>query len=164
MRRLPSGSACGRRAKVRPLIVPVVDHRLRTEISLLCVAAKIIELSSDLRELKKTTLALTHAKDEADTKFADLQDEVELSLLDKEVAEERLEASQAALAAEKERIAEMETELAVWREENQRMEALAAEGGLEGEDGDSGRSGLAFVQLEKQNLRLKDALVRWVCS
>lgn len=84
-------------------------------------------------------------------------------MLDKEVAEERVEAAEAALAAEKERMSELETELAVWREENARMEALAAQGGVEGGEGGEGdpvKSALAYVQLEKQNLRLKDALVR----
>lgn len=128
------------------------------------VTAKIVELSNDLREVKRANLALTHAKDESETKYADLQDQVELSLLDKEVAEERVEAAEAALAAEKERMSELETELAVWREENARMEALAAQGGGaeagESAEGDPIKSALAYVQLEKQNLRLKDALVR----
>jgi len=122
-----------------------------------------VELSNDVRELKRANMALTHAKDESETQFADLQDQVELSVLDKEVAEERVEAAEAALMAEKERISEMETELAVWREENARMEALAAQGGAgsgEGGEGDPVKSALAYVQLEKQNLRLKDALVR----
>lgn len=58
-------------------------------------------------------------------------------------------------------MSELETELAVWREENARMEAFAAQGGgVEGGEGDPIKSALAYVQLEKQNLRLKDALVR----
>lgn len=61
---------------------------------------------------------LSLSSDAFELKFSDLNDQVEMSLLDKEVAEERFEAAQAALDAATERVAELEIEVAVLKEEN----------------------------------------------
>ncbi|KAI5478786.1 dynactin [Pseudohyphozyma bogoriensis] len=118
--------------------------------------AKITELSAELRELRKENKELSAARDSFETKFADLNDQVEISLLDKEVAEEQLETAEANVAEFKERIAELEVEVGVLREENAKLEGEGDAAIASGEE----RSSLAFIQLEKQNGRLKDALVR----
>lgn len=121
---------------------------------------------------------LSAERDTCETKFEDLSDQVEISLLDKEVAEERFEAAEGALETVKERVAELEVEVAVLRDENGELNGLlGVRQGLTGDSvarmegagehelahgGDEPRSSLAFVQLEKQNDRLKDALVRYV--
>ncbi|KAG9042521.1 hypothetical protein FS837_010755 [Tulasnella sp. UAMH 9824] len=87
-------------------------------------------------------------------KVEDQSEQMEMLMLDKEMAEERAEVAEGELEAEKESKTELEAELEVWRNG-----ANAGEGG-EGEDGKAGRSEMAFRQLEKQNERLKDALLR----
>lgn len=82
-------------------------------------------------------------------------------MLDKEVAEERYEAAESSLEAAKEKVAELHVEVTVLREENARMEGTGEETGPRGE---GGKDSLAYVQLEKQNGRLKDALARSVRS
>lgn len=109
------------------------------------------------------------------------------------MAEERCEVAEHEAASLKEKVAELEIEVAVGREElgafrplfvvcsdevlktdailysrvarlEGEGEAALAEGAEGGGDGVSAqRSSLAFIQLEKQNGRLKDALVRCVC-
>ncbi|KAK4702285.1 dynactin 1, partial [Phenoliferia sp. Uapishka_3] len=119
--------------------------------------AQITELSSDLRELRRQHHQLTLERDEYSSKLSDLTDQVEISLLDKEVAEERFEIADSLAEGFKERVAELEVECLVLREENERMEGKGEE---ELKEGGEGRSSLAFRQLEKQNERLKDALIR----
>lgn len=121
---------------------------------------------------------LTADRDDISGKFDDLNDQVEISLLDKEVAEERFEAAESALEQMKERAAELEVEVNVLRQENGEScyslcedcpllsqintARLEGEGDAEIARGETGgaKSNLAYIQLEKQNGRLKDALVR----
>lgn len=81
-------------------------------------------------------------------------DQLEMAMLDKEVAEERAEVAEAELESEKEAKAELEVELEVWRT----GKAAASPG--DGEESPAGRSEMAFRQLEKQNERLKEALIK----
>ncbi len=71
-------------------------------------------------------------------------------MLDKEVAEERAEAAEAELEILKEKLAVAEVEVTVLRSGS----ASAAPGD------DTGKTALAYIQLEKQNERLKEALIR----
>ncbi|KAH9926495.1 dynein associated protein-domain-containing protein [Fomitopsis serialis] len=88
----------------------------------------------------------------ADNRIVDAQEQLEMAMLDKEMAEERAELAEAELEEVKEKLAVVEVELQVVRE-----------GGGEGE-GNGGenniKQSLAYVQLERQNERLKEALVR----
>jgi hypothetical protein len=61
---------------------------------------------------------LTIDRDSAQTKFEDLQEQVEHSLLDKEIAESELEEAQAKVKELEERVGELEVEVEVVREEN----------------------------------------------
>ncbi|BGP04036.1 hypothetical protein NBRC10513v2_007776 [Rhodotorula toruloides] len=129
--------------------------------------ARVAELAGEVRELRKENKDLAVERDSAQTKFDDLQEQVEHSLLDKEIAESELEEATARLKELEERVGELEIEVEVVREENARLEGLgdaeiarAAEGGGEGEEGTAAPSSLAFRQLEKQNARLKDALIK----
>lgn len=63
------------------------------------------------KELKIEVESLTN-------KFEDLQEEIEHSLLDKEIAESELEEEKAKIKALEERVGELEVEVGVFREEN----------------------------------------------
>ncbi|SCZ96495.1 BZ3500_MvSof-1268-A1-R1_Chr8-2g10234 [Microbotryum saponariae] len=121
---------------------------------------KLVELANEVKELKKANKELRADRDAFESKFEDLNDQVEISLLDKEVAEERFDAVNVQLEAVKERAAELEVEVAVLREENSKLEGEGAEAVRQVEGGDATKTSLAYIQLEKQNLRLKDALLR----
>lgn len=71
-----------------------------------------------MRDLKKQNKDIVADRDDIRSKFDDFNDQVEISLLDKEVAEERFEAAESALEQLKERAAELEVEVTVLREEN----------------------------------------------
>ncbi|GAA5942628.1 uncharacterized protein JCM15063_000844 [Sporobolomyces koalae] len=111
------------------------------------------------KEIKRENKELGIELESLQSKFEDLQEQVEHHLLDKEIAESELEEEKAQRKTLEERIGELETEVTVFREENARLEGPPAE---EGDNPDQGNavSSIAYRQLEKQNLRLKDALLR----
>lgn len=76
--------------------------------------------------------------------------EVEMATLDKEMAEERLEAVTAELEILKERCEELELEAEIMRDENKELTS-----GMTSEE----RSSAGWLQMEKENQRLRDALV-----
>lgn len=138
--------------------------------------ADVLTLSEQNKELKIEVESLQ-------TKLEDVQEEIEHSLLDKEIAESELEEEKARIKALEERLGELEVEVGVFREENgeetrrlisfhghdmlicfcaasARLEGPPAEEGAPDEPGSGGVSSLAYRHLEKQNLRLKDALLR----
>jgi dynactin 1 len=97
-------------------------------------------------------------------------DQLEMAALDREMAEEKAESAEAEVQKLNDKLAEVEMEVALLKEENgplssspQRIIAnCIAEyekpvSGLQGE-----RTSLAYVQLEKHNERLKEALIRSV--
>lgn len=80
-----------------------------------------------------------------------------MAMLDREVAEERAEVAESELEGEREAKAELEVELEVWRKGKVTGEGSTADG----DDTSGGRTEMAFRQLEKQNARLKEALIRY---
>ncbi|WVN86516.1 uncharacterized protein L203_101680 [Cryptococcus depauperatus CBS 7841] len=98
------------------------------------------------RDLESENSILEH-------RTAEALDQLEMAALDREVAEEKAEAAETEVAKLSERIAELELEVTLLKEENAEYENPVS--GLEGE-----RTSLAFVQLEKHNERLKEALIR----
>jgi dynactin 1 len=113
------------------------------------------KLSSQQTELIATRRELADSKQLAELnegRVVDAQEQLEMAMLDKEVAEERAEIAESELEDLKERLAIAEVELEVIKE-----------GEELGEDGEaSAKTSLAHIQLEKQNERLKDALIRSV--
>lgn len=76
--------------------------------------------------------------------------EVEMATLDKEMVEERFQAATAELEILKERFEELELEAEIMRDENKELSS-----GMTSEE----RSSAGWLQMEKENQRLRDALV-----
>ncbi|PFH49823.1 hypothetical protein AMATHDRAFT_4583 [Amanita thiersii Skay4041] len=87
----------------------------------------------------------------AESRLLDSQEQLEMAMLDKEVAEERAELGEAELEEVKEKLAVMEVEMSVLKENG----VVASKEGNE-----AVKSSLEYIQLEKQNERLKEALIK----
>jgi len=106
---------------------------------------------AEIAELKK-------ALEDSEKRFADIEsiqaehDSVmELATLDREMAEEKAESAQAELEALREKNEEMELELEVLRDENSELEK---------EMSPEERTSAGWLQMERSNERLRDALLR----
>ncbi|EGN93727.1 hypothetical protein SERLA73DRAFT_172019 [Serpula lacrymans var. lacrymans S7.3] len=112
--------------------------------------AKLSQLQTDLTATRRELSDAQQLAQLTDSRSVDSQEQLEMAMLDKEVAEERAEIAEAELEEVREKLAVVEVEMNVLKE-----------GGDPGEGGDSNiKSSLAFIQLEKQNERLKEALIR----
>lgn len=127
------------------------------------------KLQAKLQQLRDENIALKgtvtdHAANisKLEKKLEEQSEELEMVMLDKEVAEERAEVAEGELEGEKEAKAELEVELEVWRKGG----GTVAEGadGLEDEGTKGARTELAYRQMEKQNERLKEALMKCVAT
>ena len=92
----------------------------------------------------------------SEARLLEATEQLELAMLDKEVAEERAEAAEAELESVMERLAVTQVELGVLKE------GSSEEG--ENTASSAGKDRMAFIQLEKQNERLKEALIRCTFS
>ncbi|KGB74790.3 dynactin 1 [Cryptococcus deuterogattii R265] len=115
--------------------------------------AKFQEIQSSLLTAQRQARDLQSENSMLETRAAEAIDQLEMAALDREVAEEKAEAAEADIVKLGEKVAELEMEVALLKEENAEYEKPA--GGIEGE-----RTSLAFLQLEKHNERLKEALIR----
>ncbi|CAE6479244.1 unnamed protein product [Rhizoctonia solani] len=130
------------RAKIRVLETKrSEDARLIRELETKLADAEIVtkrELADQQAEM--STL---------DEKGVEAAEQLEMAMLDKEVAEERAEAAELELESLKEKLAEIEVEL----------QAVKEGGTSEGGGGEAKKS-LDVLQLEKHNERLKEALIK----
>lgn len=153
------------RAKVRVLEAKRADDarhvreletRLNEAESFVALRPKLqAKLNQQQTELIATRRELADAQQLAqlaESRIVDTQEQLEMAMLDKEMAEERAEVAEADLEDVKERLAIVEVELEVVREG----------GGGEGGGDTAVKQSLAYIQLEKQNERLKEALIRSV--
>ncbi|KAI9569455.1 dynein associated protein-domain-containing protein [Boletus coccyginus] len=112
--------------------------------------AKLNQLQTELISTRRELADAQQLAQLSDNRGIDAQEQLEMAMLDKEVAEEKAELAQTELEEVKEKLAEMEVELQVLKE-----------GGVtEEEGGANAKSSLAYIQLEKHNERLKEALIR----
>ncbi|THU86256.1 dynactin [Dendrothele bispora CBS 962.96] len=116
--------------------------------------AKLNSLQTELTATRRELSDAQQLSDLAESRVLDAQEQTEMVMLDKEMAEERAESAEAELEEVKEKLAIVEVELEVLKEERE-----LAEGEVTG-GGEDGKSSLAYIQLEKQNERLKEALLR----
>jgi dynactin 1 len=121
--------------------------------------AKLQALQNEVATYKRELADMKIEQQASEGRMQDLSEQLEMAMLDKEVAEVRAEAAEADLEAEKELRAEKDVELSVFK---QRLEGdvLALSGDTAaGADGGA-KSALDYLQLERQVERLKEALIR----
>jgi dynactin 1 len=106
--------------------------------------------SQEITECRKELQASEARVVEIERADAEHGTEVEMATLDKEMAEERLEAATTELEILKERCEELELEAEIMRDENKELTS-----GMSSEE----RSSAGWLQMEKENHRLRDALM-----
>lgn len=106
------------------------------------------DLQRQLKEAKKEARDALEAKDRYMEEMADTADAIEMATLDKEMAEERAESLQQEVEGLKEKVDELTMDLEILKHE------------IEEKGSDGAASSYHVKQLEEQNSRLKDALVR----
>ncbi|KAL4641667.1 dynactin subunit 1-like isoform X3 [Arapaima gigas] len=106
------------------------------------------ELQKQLKEAKKEAKEALEARDRYMEEMADTADAIEMATLDKEMAEERAESLQQEVESLKEKVEELTMDLEILKHE------------IEEKGSDGAASSYHVKQLEEQNSRLKEALVR----
>ncbi|XP_037823080.1 dynactin subunit 1 [Lucilia sericata] len=119
------------------------------------IMASQASLQKELQRAKQEAKDAIEAKERHAQEMAELADNVELITLDKEMAEEKAEALQLELDAAKERIDELQVDYELLSSEMQDKAETSV-----GHIGEGGPSVYEFKQMEQQNLRLKETLVR----
>lgn len=114
-------------------------------------------LQRELQRSKQETKDAIEARDRHQEEMSELSENVELITLDKEMAEEKAETLQLELETAKERIEELTLDLEILKTEMQEKSVIKADGGGV-ETG--GVSSYELKQLEQQNTRLRETLVR----
>ncbi|PWN51530.1 hypothetical protein IE53DRAFT_378882 [Violaceomyces palustris] len=116
------------------------------------LTAKTQELQSELRDLLKLEKDWQIQREDFERQIVDLNEQIEMATLDKEMAEEKAEAAISELSIVKEDVEELKIEVEVLKEENALYE--------HGEVTEGEKTSAGYIQLEKQNERLKEALIR----
>ncbi|XP_061699484.1 dynactin subunit 1 isoform X2 [Syngnathoides biaculeatus] len=106
------------------------------------------ELQKQLKEAKREAKEALEAKEHYMEEMSDTADAVEMATLDKEMAEERAESLQLEVDSMKEKVEELTVDLEILKHE------------IEEKGSDGAASSYHVKQLEEQNGRLKEALVR----
>ncbi|XP_067436597.1 dynactin subunit 1-like isoform X2 [Thunnus thynnus] len=106
------------------------------------------DLQKQLKEAKKEAREAQEAKDRYMEEMSDTADAIEMATLDKEMAEERAESLQVEVDSLKEKVEELSMDLEILRHE------------ISEKGSDGAASSYHVKQLEEQNGRLKEALVR----
>ncbi|KAH8386048.1 hypothetical protein KR200_002414 [Drosophila serrata] len=123
------------------------------------IMAAQASLQKELQRAKQEAKDAIEAKEQHAQEMADLADNVEMITLDKEMAEEKADTLQLELESSKERIEELQVDLELLRSEMQNK-AETNMGNISGDAESPGMSTYEFKQLEQQNIRLKETLVR----
>ncbi|KAI0005552.1 dynein associated protein-domain-containing protein [Russula compacta] len=111
--------------------------------------AKLVQQQTELIAARRELADARQLSELAETRNLDTLEQLEMAMLDREVAEERGEAAESELEELKEKLAVVEVELEVLKE------GASADGA-----GSNLTGSLDYIQLEKQNARLKEALIR----
>jgi dynactin 1 len=131
--------------------------------------AKLVQQQTELIEARRELADTRQLSELAEARNLDSLEQLEMAMLDREVAEERAEAAQTELEELKEKLAVVEVELEVIKEgacecrSCFRVAKLTLFQAMEGGSSNVASS-LAYIQLEKQNARLKEALIRYEIS
>ncbi|XP_014615437.1 PREDICTED: dynactin subunit 1 isoform X4 [Polistes canadensis] len=114
-------------------------------------------LQRDLQRAKQEAREAQAAREQYQDEMADLAETVEMATLDKEMAEEKAETLQIELEQLKEKLEEQTLDLEILRNE---MSERASGGGGGGGGSTTNVSSYEVKQLEQQNSRLRETLVR----
>jgi dynactin 1 len=114
------------------------------------LTAKLTEMQAELRETRSTINSITREKEDMELKSLEVSETLEMVALDKEMAEEKADNLAHELEALKERLAEVTTSLQVYQNPSASFIGSPDQSTLPQHS----------AELEKQNERLKDALVR----
>ncbi|VDN51511.1 unnamed protein product [Dracunculus medinensis] len=106
-------------------------------------------LQRKLQEKEKELKDTLEARQDYQADMSDIEEQLELVTLDKEMAEEKVEMLQAEIDAQKERIEELEMELEILKTEMEQAGGNAVEG-----------NSIQMKQMEQQNEKLREALVK----
>lgn len=112
---------------------------------------KYLPQQAELAELKKTLKEMEATVAEIEDVKAEHEAMLEMATLDREMAEEMTESFKAELDAVRAKAEELEMEVEVLKEENEELSQ-----GMSPEE----RNSAGWLQLEKQNSRLREALLR----
>ncbi|KAF8744012.1 Dynein associated protein, partial [Rhizoctonia solani] len=134
---------------IRELETKLADAEMFVSIRPKLQAAKLQALQTELSQTKRELADQQAEMSTLDEKGVEAAEQLEMAMLDKEVAEERAEAAELELESLKEKLAEIEIEL----------QSLKEGGTPEGGGGEAKKS-LDVIQLEKHNERLKEALIK----
>ncbi|BEJ17135.1 hypothetical protein CspHIS471_0605360 [Cutaneotrichosporon sp. HIS471] len=116
--------------------------------------AKFQEQAGEIVKLKRENSDMRSENELLESQRQDAFDQAEMATLDREVAEEKSEAAEAETERLNEKIQELELEVAVLKEENAEYDKPID--GLAG----GAHTSIAYIQLEKHNERLKDAVIQ----
>ncbi len=129
--------------------------------------AKLNQQQTDLIATRRELADAQQLAQLAESRIVDTQEQLEMAMLDKEMAEERAEVAEADLEEAREKLAILEVETEHLREGGSESSSLQSEVSslikflvVEGGGDTSVKESLVYIQLEKQNERLKEALIR----
>jgi len=111
-------------------------------------------LQRELQRAKQETKDAIEARDRHQEEMSELSENVELITLDKEMAEEKADTLQLELESAKERIEELTLDMEILKTEMQEKSVIH----VDGQPG--GVSSFELKQLDQQNTRLRETLVR----
>jgi len=118
-------------------------------------AKQVQELSKQLREAKKTMEEAIESKEKYMDDMTDYHDNIELATLDKEMAEEKADQLQNENELLKGEVEELKTDLEIMKAE---IELAAESAG--GDGGASAANNYKVKQLEEQNNKLREVIIR----
>ncbi|KAF8346896.1 dynactin [Amanita rubescens] len=112
--------------------------------------AKLNAQQTELIDTRRELADAQQLSQLSESRLADSQEQLEMTMLDKEVAEEKAELAESEVEELKEKLAVLEVE----------MNVLKQGGSADREGSEAIKNTLDYIQLEKQNERLKEALIK----
>ncbi|KAE8267942.1 hypothetical protein A4X09_0g4406 [Tilletia walkeri] len=113
---------------------------------------RLKEVQASIKDQGKLERELEQLRDDFERQIVDLNEQLEMAMLDKEVAEEKYEVLAHDAEVIREEKEEMQLDRDLAREELAMFE--------QGEVPEADRASTEFIKLERQNMRLQDALLR----
>ena len=151
-----------------------LEHQLEEAKNFIAVKPKLQlklnQLQQDLISTRRELSDTQQLSQLAESRVLDAQEQLEIALLDKEMAEEKVETAETELEELKENLAVIQVEMEVLKGEQGSLSRIMSFSGFSGlaltdsiKSGPEipGKNSLAFIQLEKQNERLKEALIKY---